>query len=61
MLSDEELVKVPVRQQPFMRRDNDGKFYVTRSHVVQFSIGIPLSEVTDKVNVLYGDVMSSKR
>lgn len=53
VLLDEEISKIPSKQLAYMKKNADGKLYVTRSRVVQFCIGMPLSDVANKVEVLY--------
>lgn len=61
VLADEELAKIPAKQFAYMKKNDDGKFYVTRSHVVQFSIGMPLSDIVNKVEVLYRNKMPVRK
>lgn len=50
-LSDDELKKIPEKNWPAV--DENGKRSVIRSHVVQFSNGMPLFEMSNKVEVLF--------
>ena len=61
VLANEELAKIPAKQFAYMKKNNDGKFYVSRSHVVQFSIGMPLAEVVNRVEVLYRNEMPVRK
>ena len=57
-LTDEELAKIPERQRNV---DPDGKMRATRSHVVQFWIGMPLARCANKAEVLFDGAAAVER
>ena len=50
VLTKEELAKIPENQRIL---DENGEMKVVRSHVVQFSLGMPLTEILNKAGALF--------
>ena len=53
ILSKEELAKIPEKQLANLKKNNNGEYVVTRSHVVQFFLGTELMKIENKEGVLF--------
>ena len=51
VLTVEDLATIPEKNWP--KPDNNGERTVTRSHVVEFSLGVKLEKIQNKVNALF--------
>ena len=58
-VSEEDLARNPKMKLP--AKSADGKYYVTRSHVVQFYPGMSLDEMSNKEDVLFRHAIAIKK
>ena len=59
LLSEDELAKIPKKNWP--KPDENGEIKAIRSHVVQFTLGMPLKLIENKVGVLFSRETAMKK